>query len=114
MTRTMTIYIDNGEAVKIYSVEEMVGRAVATLLEAEINDEIICSETHIGYGVAIVDKEREALEQYEELCDRLDTVEEENERLREENERLIEDMDDLRDRTYDYLMLEEQIYAVSN
>lgn len=59
MSRIMTIYIDNGEAVKIYSVEEKVGRALATLLEAEENDEIKWSETHIGYGVTIVDKEEE-------------------------------------------------------
>lgn len=50
----MTIYIDDGETVKIYPVKAKVAKAVMTLLEAD--DELMWSETHAGYGVAIVDK----------------------------------------------------------
>ena len=51
----MTIYIDDGKTVKIYSsVKVKVVKAVMTLLEAD--DELLWSETHTGYGVAIVDK----------------------------------------------------------
>ena len=52
----MTIYMDNGETVKIYSVKEEVAEAVITLLKAD--SESVWSETHPGYGVAIVDKEK--------------------------------------------------------
>lgn len=51
----MTIYVDDGETVKIYPVKVKVAKAVITLLEAD--DELMWSETHAGYGVAIVDKE---------------------------------------------------------
>ena len=50
----MTIYIDNGEAVKVYSVSVKVAKAVMTLLETD--DEWVWSETPSGYGVAIIDK----------------------------------------------------------
>lgn len=52
----MTIYIDNGGTVKIYPVKSKVAKAVMTLLE--VDDELIYSETHTGYGVAIVDKNK--------------------------------------------------------
>lgn len=51
----MDIYVDDGETVKIYPVKVKVAKAVMTLLETD--DELIWSETHAGYGVAIVDKE---------------------------------------------------------
>ncbi len=51
----MTIYIDDGKTVKIYdSVKTKVAKAIMTLLE--MNDEVMWSETHTGYGVEIVDK----------------------------------------------------------
>jgi hypothetical protein len=50
----MAIYVDNGETVKIYPVKAKVAKAVMTLLEAD--DDLVWSETHSGYGVAIVDK----------------------------------------------------------
>lgn len=50
----MNIYIDNGDTVKIYPVKSEVAKAVMTLLET--GGEVIGSETHTGYGVAIVDK----------------------------------------------------------
>ena len=50
----MTIYVDDGETVKIYPVKVKVAKAVMTLLETD--DELVWSETHTGYGVAIVDK----------------------------------------------------------
>lgn len=50
----MTIYVDDGETVKIYPVKVKVAKAVMTLLETD--NELIWSETHNGYGVAIVDK----------------------------------------------------------
>ena len=51
----MEIYFDNGKNVKIYSsVKPKVAKAIMTLLE--MNDEMMWSETHTGYGVAIVDK----------------------------------------------------------
>lgn len=50
----MTIYVDDGETVKIYPVKVKVAKAVMTLLE--LDDELVWSETHTGYGVAIVDK----------------------------------------------------------
>lgn len=51
----MTIYVDDGKKVKIYnSVKTKVAKAVMTLLETD--DEVMRSETHTGYGVAIVDK----------------------------------------------------------
>ena len=51
----MTIYVDNGETVKIYSVKVKVAKAVMALLETD--DELVWGETLKGYGVAIVDKE---------------------------------------------------------
>ena len=54
----MTIYVDDGDVVKIYPVKVKVAKAVMTLLETD--DELIWSTTHKGYGVEIVDKiERE-------------------------------------------------------
>ena len=51
----MTIYVDDGKTVKIYdSVKAKVAKAIMTLLE--MNDEVMRSETHTGYGVEIVDK----------------------------------------------------------
>lgn len=50
----MTIYVDDGESVKIYPVKAKVAKAVMTLLETD--DELVWSQTHPGYGVAIVDK----------------------------------------------------------
>jgi len=50
----MTIYVDDGETVKIYPVKVKVAKAVMTLLE--MDDELVWSRTHDGYGVAIVDK----------------------------------------------------------
>lgn len=51
----MTIYVDDGKVVKIYSsVKTKVAKAIMTLLETD--DEMLWSETHEGYGVAIVDK----------------------------------------------------------
>lgn len=50
----MTIYIDDGERVKIYPVKAKIAKAVMTLLETD--NELIWSETHTGYGVSIVDK----------------------------------------------------------
>ena len=51
----MTIYVDDGKTVKIYSsVKVKVAKAIMTLLETD--DELLWSETHTGYGVAIVDK----------------------------------------------------------
>lgn len=50
----MTIYIDDGEVVKIYPVKVKIAKAVMTLLE--MDDELLGSTTHKGYGVAIVDK----------------------------------------------------------
>ena len=50
----MTIYVDDGETVKIYPVKVKVAKAVMTLLE--LDDEQMWSETHKGYSVALVDK----------------------------------------------------------
>ena len=50
----MTIYVDDGETVKIYPVKVKVAKAVMTLLE--MDDELVWSRTHEGYGVAIVNK----------------------------------------------------------
>lgn len=50
----MTIYIDNGDTVKIYPVKVKIAKAVMTLLETDC--ELVWSETHKGYGVDIVDK----------------------------------------------------------
>lgn len=52
----MTIYVDNGETVKIYQVKSKVAKAVMTLLETDC--ELVWSETHTGYGVAIVDRNK--------------------------------------------------------
>ncbi len=51
----MTIYVDDGETVKIYPVKGKVAKAVMTLLETD--DGLVWSETREGYGVEIVDKE---------------------------------------------------------
>ena len=51
----MIIYVDNGETVKTYPVKAKIAKAVMTLLETD--NELVWSETHAGYGVAIVDKE---------------------------------------------------------
>lgn len=50
----MTIYVDDGETVKIYPVKVKVAKAVMTLLETD--DELVWSRTHEGYGVTIVNK----------------------------------------------------------
>lgn len=51
----MTIYIDDGKTVKIYSsIKVKVAKAIMTLLETD--DDLLWSETHTGYGVSIVDK----------------------------------------------------------
>lgn len=50
----MTIYVDDGKTVKVYPVKVKVSKAVMTLLETD--GELVWSETHTGYGVAIVDK----------------------------------------------------------
>lgn len=50
----MTVYIDDGKSVKIYPVKVKVAKAVITLLE--LDDNMVWSQTHPGYGVAIVDK----------------------------------------------------------
>ena len=52
----MTIYVDDGETVKIYPVKVKVAKAIMTLLETD--NELVWSSTHAGYGVAIVDKEK--------------------------------------------------------
>lgn len=52
----MTIYIDNGDTVKVYPVKVKIAKAVETLLES--NCELVWSETLKGYGVKIIDKER--------------------------------------------------------
>jgi hypothetical protein len=51
----MTIYIDNGNTVKIYPVKVKIAKAIMTLLESDC--ELVWSETHKGYGVEIIDKE---------------------------------------------------------
>ena len=53
----MTIYVDNGNTVKIYPVSVKVAKSVMILLETD--NELVWSETPQGYGVAIVDKESE-------------------------------------------------------
>ena len=52
----MTIYVDDGETVKIYPVKVKVAKAVMTLLE--MDEELVWSRTHEGYGVKIVDKQK--------------------------------------------------------
>jgi hypothetical protein len=51
----MTIYVDNGDTVKIYPVKTKVAKAIMTLLETDC--ELVWSETHTGYGVVVVDRE---------------------------------------------------------
>lgn len=50
----MTIYVDDGETVRIYPVKTKVAKAVMALLE--MDDELVWSRTHTGYGVAIIEK----------------------------------------------------------
>ena len=50
----MTIYVDDGEAVKIYKVTPKIAEAIMTLLEAD--EGMVWSKTDAGYGVTIVDK----------------------------------------------------------
>ena len=51
----MNIYIDSGKTVKTYyHVKSKIAKAIITLLE--MDEELVWSETHEGYGVAIVDK----------------------------------------------------------
>ena len=50
----MTIYVDDGEAVKSYIVSPKIAEAVMTLLEAD--EGVVWSKTNAGYGVTIVDK----------------------------------------------------------
>lgn len=50
----MTIYVDDGESVKIYPVKVKIAKSVMALLE--VDNELVWSETHKGYGVEIVDK----------------------------------------------------------
>lgn len=50
----MTIYVDDGDVVKIYPVKVKVAKAIMTLLEMDAD--LAVSETHKGYGVEIVDK----------------------------------------------------------
>jgi hypothetical protein len=50
----MTIYVDDGKAVKIYTVSPKIAKAVMTLLEAD--EGLVWSMTNAGYGVTIVDK----------------------------------------------------------
>lgn len=60
----MTIYVDNGNTVKIYPVKTKVAKAVMTLLETNNEDEEVgWCETHEGYGVAIVDKSESEVEE---------------------------------------------------
>ena len=50
------IYIDDGKTVKILDTNKKIENAVYTLLTYE---DVMCSETHVGYGVEIVCKEHE-------------------------------------------------------
>ena len=50
----MTIYVDDGKAVKIYKATPKIAKAVMTLLEAD--EGMVWSKTDAGYGVTIVDK----------------------------------------------------------
>ena len=50
----MTIYVDDGETVKIYQVKAKIAKAVMTLLEAD--NELVWGKTLPGYGVTIVDR----------------------------------------------------------
>ena len=50
----MTIYVDDGETVRIYPVKVKVAKAVMTLLE--MDEELVWSKTHEGYGVDIIYK----------------------------------------------------------
>ena len=49
----MTIYVDDGKAVKIYKATPKIAKAVMTLLEAD--EGMVWSKTDAGYGVTIVD-----------------------------------------------------------
>lgn len=49
----MTIYVDDGETVRIYPVKVKVAKAIMTLLETD--DKLVWSRSP-GYGVALVDK----------------------------------------------------------
>ncbi len=50
----MTIYVDDGETVRICPVKVKIAKAIMTLLE--MDNELVWSRTHAGYGVAIVDR----------------------------------------------------------
>lgn len=57
----MTIYVDDGDVVKIYPVNVKVAKAVMTLLEMDAD--LAVSETHKGYGVEIIDKTEREVEE---------------------------------------------------
>ena len=57
----MTIYVDDGEAVKSYIVSPKIAEAVMTLLEAD--EGLVWSMTDAGYGVTIVDKAESEVEE---------------------------------------------------
>ena len=76
----MTIYIDNGNTVKIYPTEVKVAKAIerlekekterpkvaeAVMTLLETDDNLVRSETHAGYGVAIIDKAESECEENE-------------------------------------------------
>ena len=50
------IYIDNGKTVKQYETDKRTEKAIMTLLE--LNEDMMSSETHEGYEVAIKEKEK--------------------------------------------------------
>lgn len=50
----MTIYVDNGDTVKIYPTKAKVAKAIETLLE--LDDNSVWRETDKGYGVAVIYK----------------------------------------------------------
>jgi len=50
----MTIYVDNGNTVKIYPTKAKVAKAIEALLE--LDDNSVWSETDKGYGVAVIYK----------------------------------------------------------
>lgn len=52
----MTIYIDDGELVKIYQVKDKTAKAVMALLKR--NEILTCGATHKGYELAIVERKK--------------------------------------------------------